>query len=105
MSMSAAIESAIARAGTKVATELTRDLQARALGAGISHDAAAQLWVAYKEDGSFVCGSDSEEFDKAEYGDDGRPPLGLLRRFEVQLPKLATEKLDEAVAAEMGGLL
>jgi len=105
MAMSAALEHAISRAGDTVAAELTLELQERAQQAGIHPKAAAGLWVTYCGDGRFVCGSDSEEFDKAEYGDDGRPPLGLLRRFEHSLPKVGSERLDQAVARELDGLV
>lgn len=105
MPMSAALEQAIARAGDRVAGDLTLELQARARAAGIAPAAAKGLWVTYAGDGRFVCGSDSDEFDRAEYGDDGRPPLGLLRRFEHQLPRLGSDGLDKAVADELRGVL
>lgn len=105
MALSAALEQAISRAGDTVAGDLTLELQKRAREAGIDRDAAAGLWVTYVGDGRFVCGSDSDEFDRAEYGDDGRPPLGLLRRFEYQLPKMGSERLDRAVADELRGVL
>ena len=94
--MKHAVTRALTETVSHVCDEMTAALQAQAKQEGVPAAEAETLFVRFHE-GGWVADSQDETYLSREYGEPGRPPLGLLRRFGNRLPERAGDRLDELV--------
>lgn len=94
MTLRPAVTQVLTQAIAQVARDLTDQLQATAREQAVPSDEVDSLVVAFV-DGDFVASSSSEDYLEREYGRPPVPALGLLRRYNNQLPALSAELLDQ----------